>query len=479
MKRRYSRVDGDEKSEPVNRYENKSCINDNFYRDIRSCASVDKYVLNDLRTAKLVGSGSYGFVIKVGTTLKSELRADGGKSVRSGRSNGGGRSNGSKGDKSKSNGDGRSKSNGDDRSKSKSKNHASSNVGPMVAIKFMVYTPTNIKKTRFLSMKNELAYTKLMGDLEIGPKVYDSFHYIFNLGAIKKHTKLPGVKHVLELFYRKTKETQKKHKNSSGIGGTILDLFDHGKDSTQIELQCIVMDVYDMDADDYMYDPDGDINVKADIIMKMCSLQRKQIQSKLFCYDIKPSNFVVNINKKTGRVDVRMIDFGASHCTQGSVYKNISNDSYFYTDGEFTLTSLEMMHISNFMQLCVPYLNNSMFRYMTTENRAIIYDAYTNKDPIVHKFLKYPKWTDVITAYIKRAEHNFSSSLRDPSTTLVWYCATTSKDYNTPTGLAETKKKIITTMSVLELFLVYGEVIYKSYYKNNVIAEYYDYDQSV
>lgn len=465
MKRRYSRVDGDEKTEPINRYDNKSCTNNDIYQDIRACASVDKYVINDLRTATIVGSGSYGFVIKVGTTVKNDMNS--GSKSGSGRSaSGTGKS--SKGGKGSRSGV-KSGANVDRSSKYVGEK------GPDVAIKFMLYTPTNIKKTRFLSMKNELAYTKLMGDLEIGPKVYDSFHYIFNLGAIKKHSKMPGVKHVLEMFYKKTKENAKKHKNSSGIGGTILELFDRSKDSTQIELQCIVMDVYDMDADDYLYNQENDINIKSEIIAKMCSLMRKQIQNKLYCYDIKPSNYVVKINKKTKKIDVRMIDFGASHCTQSSVYKNIGNDDYFYTDGDFKLTSLEMMHISNFMQLCVPYLNNSMFRYMSKEDRMIIYDSYIDNDPIINKFLHYPKWISIINMYIKRAQDNFSNGRRDPSTTLVWYCATTSKDYNTPTGLSETKKKIVTTMENLEASLIFDKIIYKSYYKNNVVAEYYSY----
>ena len=101
-----------------------------------------------------------------------------------------------------------------------------------------------------------------------------------------------------------------------------------------------IMQRYEMDLDTFLIITDKKevpILIKKMIIRRMHEIVEQMTESGLFCYDIKPANFVIrklNINDKKrdpnniNSWDIRMIDFGINGCTDElhDIIKNIRDD---------------------------------------------------------------------------------------------------------------------------------------------------------
>ena len=125
----------------------------------------------------------------------------------------------------------------------------------------------DVKSENLEDISTEIKYAKYMSDVNIGPKIYDSFY-------IKK-----------------------------------LDIYKH----------YIIMEPFSLNCHDALQE-----NIpkksKLKIINSMISLLRKQIfKYKLYCSDIKPANYVCNLEPK---ISVKMIDFGSDLCFYDDIFKN-------------------------------------------------------------------------------------------------------------------------------------------------------------
>ena len=112
--------------------------------------------------------------------------------------------------------------------------------------------------------EREIRYAKLMAKAHIGPKIYDEFIYQLN--------------------------------NESNIIIIIMERFERSG-SSALNTGKITK------------------TQKKIIIKKMINLMKHMISKKMYCFDIKPGNFVVNIKKN--KITVRMIDFGGQFCSYG------------------------------------------------------------------------------------------------------------------------------------------------------------------
>ncbi len=149
---------------------------------------------------------------------------------------------------------------------------------------------TLIQKNKYLEkMKEEVQYGIKMDQLKIGPKIYDYFHV---------DTKYRNIKYIN---------------------------------------QYIVMESMTKDADKALDSKLAPIE-KIKIVNKMISLISDQINNDIFCVDVKPHNYTVNI--KNGKVDnVKMIDFG----------------KYCYNVGSWDLSKEDIIRILTFQILLFLY----------------------------------------------------------------------------------------------------------------------------
>jgi len=149
---------------------------------------------------------------------------------------------------------------------------------------------TLAQKNRYLEkMKEEVQYGIQMDKLKIGPKIYD-------------------------YFYVSTKYRNIKYIN-----------------------QYIIMESMTKDADKAL-DSKLAIAEKIKIVNKMILLISDQINNNVFCVDVKPQNYAVNI--KNGKVDdVKMIDFG----------------KYCYSIGSWDLSKEDIIRVLTFQILLFLY----------------------------------------------------------------------------------------------------------------------------
>lgn len=98
------------------------------------------------------------------------------------------------------------------------------------------------------------------------------------------------------------------------IGPKVYEVFytndpKNSRHTKGIVKQYIIMDSMTSNASAAMKNKNISMNDKLIVVEKMFKLLKKQIDLGLYCYDIKPKNYTVNIehNKVT---DVKMIDFG-------------------------------------------------------------------------------------------------------------------------------------------------------------------------
>ena len=124
-----------------------------------------------------------------------------------------------------------------------------------IAIKVVKYDTARLKKETL----KEINYAKIMDEENIGPEIYDILHL-----------------------------TTKKREN----------------------FFIIIMKKYTYNGYDILVSSEYTDKKKRKIIKKMIKLIQNMIDVGLYCFDIKPSNFVVENTK------VRMIDFGGQFCSK-------------------------------------------------------------------------------------------------------------------------------------------------------------------
>jgi hypothetical protein len=152
-----------------------------------------------------------------------------------------------------------------------------------VAIKF-------IQNVNLDEMYDEIDFSYYMGEVNIGPKMYDSF--FFKIDYTDMNDKDGDVSII------STKKINKP-KYDKGI------------------VQVLIMEVLDQSAYDALTDPNLSIESKQDVVSQMIEILRLLIFNfGLHCIDIKPQNFV---HRKRDNM-VKIIDFGADFCTVR--YKN-------------------------------------------------------------------------------------------------------------------------------------------------------------
>ena len=144
-------------------------------------------------------------------------------------------------------------------------------------------------------METELSF--FMSDVGIGPEIYHAFYEII---------KNPD--------YSDSIIYGSKRKISNGSAKSIV--------------QYMIMEPMDMDCEAALSSRFILLDSKIHIVNEMISLLRTQIFTyNLYCSDIKPPNYLVNISDRNEVLKVRMIDFGANHCKfNKKIFKYIRQD---------------------------------------------------------------------------------------------------------------------------------------------------------
>jgi hypothetical protein len=274
----------------------------------------------------------------------------------------------------------------------------------------------------FNEMEKELDLIYYMGDVNIGPKLKKTFYYIVNEDDIRK-------KHDLnELLGIIIKSYALKHQ------GKIFSPLKYSKNDYWW-IQCIVMDVYDTDCDNALASNIPE-NAKLEIIRQMCMLIYIQnFRYDIYCYDIKPGNFVVNMRNK---IDVRMIDFGTDFCKKRYIY----NRNYYNQN----LASQKIdLYISNILQITMMLYNNYNMYKLPNKVKDVLFELHPMKE-----FSKLNR--SAIRTYLDNYVRSgvrvlYNGEPADPSSNLLWYAF--SYDYSNINNIseAEINRMVNTLMS--------------------------------
>lgn len=207
--------------------------------------------------------------------------------------------------------------------------HDRSRVAMKLIIKFeeKIYKVGNALR----GFEMEVAYSRLMADLGIGPKVINTFYYSLVPEELEEMTILNSM--IKESYY---------YRNDVRV-----------RDEISIEIQYIVMERFENSSNNIFREPKTSDIQKQEIMKQINELLKITNENGINCLDIKPLNFVINLEPK---VDVKMIDF----------------DSSFYTD---TLTD-ELIPVINMKHRDVVYVLNLIQLYFT----FIIYELISVKD---------------------------------------------------------------------------------------------------
>jgi len=145
-------------------------------------------------------------------------------------------------------------------------------INVAIKIQTVTATPTGTAQENLDALKKEIYYAELLGKLNLGPKIYKKFFYLLkdNDGVIRHEYR---VVFIMERFH--------------------------------IDAHNMIFSGYRLKRP--IHQVSGAFKQMLDIIEKVS-------YNNIFCRDVKPSNFVVNINNNTGKVIVRMIDFGGDFC---------------------------------------------------------------------------------------------------------------------------------------------------------------------
>lgn len=272
--------------------------------------------------------------------------------------------------------------------------------GPDVAIKFVFRSHAHEQDSFLIDdMKRELQYSRIMGEVGLGPKIFDNFYYKFRAEQIDD---IPGLR---DLFNR-----IKSYKKIDDL----MNLEPH----TVVEMQCIIMEEYKYDCENLLRANYVSTLTKAKIIGQMCDIIERQTKYGIYCNDIKPSNFVVNLTND-GVPTVKMIDFGSEFCTKGSIYGSLKNNVIFYGDGNFGLTSIDLLVLTNIIQLFITSITTNFLKKLPFADISVVYESF--RTPIVVKFFNYRYWKRVMAQYINYGVSVLQEGGSNPATVLIWY----------------------------------------------------------
>src|SRR5574343_356442 len=276
-----------------------------------------------------------------------------------------------------------------------------SNFGSL-AVKFIIGTSKKSSSKKFIDTEKELIYSYHMGLLGIGPEILDSFYYNMTWSELEKYPLLDSIMASIIQYYTDKNIESKQFK----------DLFKaKNTDNVPLEIQCIIMKAYQNDCKKEL-ESKHSIEIKATIIKEMVSLVHMQIGEGIYCYDVKPSNFVVNV--VGNYIDVRMIDFGVDYCHETQIYHDYKNTDYVPYSGK-KLNMVQMLFISNVLQLYMLQQHSKFIR-----NPLVLHSYFGHKNKVFKTFFSVD-WKSIIKWYISHAIKNESLEKQDPANILVWY----------------------------------------------------------
>jgi hypothetical protein len=279
-----------------------------------------------------------------------------------------------------------------------------------IAIKFIFNISNTESRDRFIDMEKELSYSYYMGDIGIGPKVLDSFYYNFDFGELKN---FPALYSIVQMVVKHFKNKGRTYPQFIPIENALKQ--GQSPENLPVEIQCIVMKAYNSDCEGALLDTKNSIEVKAEIIKQMINLLEIQIRNGMYCYDVKPGNFVVNINGH--HVDVKMIDFGADFCTEKKIYTEFANNAIVPRLG---INYAQLLYISNVIQIFILFVKTNYLNSISKENaKKLLRSFFFN--PLFESLFKN---LDFIDWYIDYAHNNYLNGKSDPANNLVWYANT-------------------------------------------------------
>lgn len=290
----------------------------------------------------------------------------------------------------------------------------------LMAIKMILTIDPRSRSTQELLKKEIFAQKEInmsvaMGENKIGPNVINVVNYIIESNELSDY---PIVNHMIMLAKENNKDLE-------------IDLDDNK--NHEVFVQFIIMDAYETDCY-YALDDDKYTSEHPIIFEQMVDIIKKQIDLGIYCYDIKPSNFIVNLKP----VDVRMIDFGADYCN------NDINDAFppnpIIDHLSTIISKKKLLLFSNCLQLLLFYVTgdgkDSFARKSMTDIIKCI-DTIFVYFPLIHDFTWVYK---IIVPYIKLAYFYDKKEMYKPPTMMMYYAHL---PYTTP---EETIKTIMTIL---------------------------------
>jgi hypothetical protein len=135
---------------------------------------------------------------------------------------------------------------------------------------------------------------------------------------VVKISRIPYTTESQKLRYKKRLYAEMKYSiemSDENIGPKIYDYFylDYSYNGIKYINQFIIMESMTIDATKALEDPKISNSDKIKIIDTMIKLLKKQIKYGLYCSDIKPDNYTVNIEDNVVK-SIKMIDFGENFC---------------------------------------------------------------------------------------------------------------------------------------------------------------------
>lgn len=239
------------------------------------------------------------------------------------------------------------------------------------------------------------------------------------------------------------------------IGPKMYDQFIFRKKGGNEEWGLILMEKFQGSAADFLWsggsgrDWGATPNTKnrAIVIRKMMELTKRMISKGLYCWDIKPGNYVANVNGNTmGTINVRMIDFGGQFCVFGKEQRDamIKRIRSAATKRNVNIPSLINLTPSKFDELfyyliMIPFLVLLDDRYtgfdfqevarpilnVICEDYSVFYGMLLllNADPVIFKTFQHytrragesPKTADQMSTYFSSVVANLCLQHIPPS----------------------------------------------------------------
>ena len=263
-------------------------------------------------------------------------------------------------------------------------------------------------------MESELDLTIAMGEKGIGPVIYDALFHEIDSDKIYKYKNLDNMLQMIRKGYKeKNNKTypqfQKMEENintcesSSSVTCHIVNI------------QIISMEGFEMDGNDALFKKKISNHIRCKIIEDFIKLIHRQIyEMKVYCYDIKPSNFVLN-NKGLKYPLVKMIDFGIDFCTYKRIYTKYEN-SEVILEGMYPA---DMLFFSNVIQILL-ILNYQEFFNKMNNNNIRLYALCFFKNQYMKQIMN-KDWKSIVKLFVNLAYQNNNSKKFDPSSMLMHY----------------------------------------------------------